>query len=275
MPEGPEIHREADIIRDAIASETCIYVYFYHEHLKPYEQDLPGKEILSVEAFGKGLVITFQKDYHLFSHNQLYGKWYIKPAGEYPSTNRELRVEIRTNNRSALLYSASEIEVHQNSDSLKEQSYLSKLGPDLLKDITVDEITKLCKEDRFRRKMFASLLLDQSFLSGVGNYLRTEILFHAGIHPSDKPKDFPDKVLLQFAKSALTITHRAYQTGGITLEENLVKKAQEKGEKRRTYRHYLFGRDGDPCRICGTEVQKLKKSGRRIYICPGCQQPAS
>lgn len=270
MPEGPEIHREADSIRDAIAMKNCLYAFFHHHHLKPFEKILPGKEVLSVEAFGKGLVIEFGGDHHMYSHNQLYGKWFIRPAGTYPKTNRQLRAEIRTNQQSALLYSASDIDV-LDSEALNNHPYLSKLGPDLLKEITAEEIAQRCRDDRFRRKMFASLLLDQSFLSGVGNYLRSEILFHAAIHPSQKPKELSDDKILEFAKSALTITHRSYQTGGFTLDEKRVREAKKSGEKRRSYRHYLFGREDKPCRICGTAIKKMKKSGRRMYICPKCQ----
>ncbi|WP_340102688.1 endonuclease VIII [Rhodohalobacter sp. 8-1] len=270
MPEGPEIHREADKISNAIADSHLRYIYYYHDHLKPFEKELAEKRVENVEAFGKGLVISFEDDFHMYSHNQLYGKWYIKPAGDYPKTNRQLRAELRTDQKSALLYSASEIDV-MDGESIKEHPYLSKLGPDLLKGVTVDDIVERSKSDDFRRKMFASLLLDQTFLSGVGNYLRTEILFDSKIDPSAKPKDLSDEQLIEFAKSALTITHRAYQTKGMTVADDILSEAKQNGEKRRQYRHYLFNRAGKPCRMCGTEVEKLEKSGRRIYVCRNCQ----
>ncbi|REL24289.1 endonuclease VIII [Rhodohalobacter sp. SW132] len=270
MPEGPEIHREADMIRNAIGGEECRYIFFYHEHLKPYEKKLSGSMIRSVEAFGKGLVIGFSIDLNMFSHNQLYGKWFIKSAGEYPNTNRKLRVELQTPQKSALLYSASEIEVLDN-ESIKMHTYLGGLGPDILKPISADEIVERCRMDAFKRRSFAALLLDQSFLSGIGNYLRTEILFDSGIDPSDSPGKLSDEQLEQFAKSAITISHRAYESGGITASDNWVQAAKKNGEKRRSYRHYLFNRDEESCRICGAEIVKLNKSGRRIYVCPECQ----
>lgn len=270
MPEGPEIHREADKISNAIADSQLRYIYYYHDHLKPFEKELADKRVEKVEAFGKGLVISIEEDYHMYSHNQLYGKWYIKPAGDYPKTNRQLRAELRTDQKSALLYSASEIDV-MDGESIKEHPYLSKLGPDLLKDVAVDQIVERSKSDQFRRKMFASLLLDQTFLSGVGNYLRTEILFDSKIAPTRKPNDLSDDQLTEFAKSAIIITNRAYDTGGITVKEEIISKAKMNGEKRRQYRHYLFNRAGKPCRTCGTKIEKIMKSGRRIYICRNCQ----
>lgn len=270
MPEGPEVHREADKIKDAIAGKDPIYVFFHHEHLKQFEKELTGMRVENVEAHGKGLVITFQNDSHIFSHNQLYGKWYIKPAGSYPDTNRQLRLEIRTDQKSALLYSASDIDV-LDGESLSEHPYLTKLGPDLLKSPGVEEVADRTVSKAFHRKSFASLLLDQSFLSGVGNYLRTEILFDSGIHPSLKPKDLSNKQVEEFSKSAIIITQRAYETGGVTVDEQLLHQLKRNGEKRRTYRHYLFARAGKACRICGSEIKKERMSGRRIYICESCQ----
>lgn len=270
MPEGPEVHREADKIRNAIGYQSPIYLYFYHEHLKPFENDLAGRQVENVEAYGKGLVISFEDDYHIYSHNQLYGKWYINKAGDYPKTNRQLRLEIRTDQKSALLYSASEIDV-MDSVSLHEHPYLSKLGPDLLKGVSADTIAERAVSEQFHRRSFASLLLDQGFLSGVGNYLRTEILFDAGVHPNKRPIDLSDDTIENFSKSALTITGRSYETGGITTPNELALKLKSEGKKRRDYRHFLFGREDQPCHVCGCPVQKKKMSGRRIYICDECQ----
>ena len=270
MPEGPEVHREADKIRNAIGNQSPIYLYFYHEHLKPFEGNLTGKQVKNVEAYGKGLVISFDDDHHIFSHNQLYGKWYIKPAGDYPKTNRELRLEIRTDRSSALLYSASDIDV-MDSESLHEHPYLRKLGPDLLKGVDPETIAERSLFDQFRRKSFASLLLDQGFLSGVGNYLRTEILFDAQIHPKMRPMDLSDETIENFSKSALTITGRSYVSGGLTTPDDLAKKLKTEGKKRSDFRHYLFGREDKQCHICGENILKTRMSGRRIYICDNCQ----
>lgn len=270
MPEGPEIHREADKIRNAIGGKTCSYVYFYHDHLKPFETELTGKEVLSVEARGKGMIIRLEGDNWFYSHNQLYGKWFIKPAGSYPNTNRQLRAEIQTDKKSALLYSASEIDV-MDGDSILDHPYLSSLGPDILGDLSADEILKRTVSNTFNGRSFAALLLDQHFLGGVGNYLRSEILFHAGIHPSRRPKDLADDELETFSKSVLTIAHRSYESGGITLDDKRVRKAREQGEKRNQYRHYVFAWGGKPCRSCGTDIEKISMSGRRLYLCKNCQ----
>ncbi len=271
MPEGPEIHLEADQIRKAIAGSTCRFIQFYHEHLKPFEKELSDTNVKSVEAYGKGLVISFEGDTHIFSHNQLYGKWYITTAGSYPKTSRSLRLEIQNDHKSALLYSASDIDV-MDGDSIKEHPYLSSIGPDVIRSEDIAPVLEQATSKTFRNRSFSALLLDQHFLAGVGNYLRSEILFHAGIHPSLKPSDLDDEKLSQFAQSALLISHRAYQNKGITNDDENVEAAKKEGLTRRHYRHFVFGRDEKPCYTCGNEIIKDRMGGRRIYICENCQK---
>lgn len=270
MPEGPEIHREADKIRTAICGKEIKYAYFYHDHLKNFEKDLVSLKVESVEAKGKAMLIGFEKDFRMFSHNQLYGKWFIKNAGEYPNTNRQLRAELQTNQKSALLYSASDIDI-MDTESLLEHPYLEKIGPDILSEITPQQIAARAKSEKFSGRSFAALLLDQQFLSGVGNYLRSEILFDACIHPDVRPKDLNDEKLLQLGQSAITISQRSYHTGGITLNDHILKNAKKNGEKRKKTRFYVFSRAGKLCRICENPIQKIQKSGRRLYICKQCQ----
>lgn len=270
MPEGPEIHREADAIKNAVYQSECRYVYFHHEHLKPFEEKLTGRTIRDVSAKGKAILIHFDNNLSMFSHNQLYGKWYIKNAGEYPKTNRELRVELRTDQKSALLYSASEIEV-LTYGALEDQPYLKNLGPDILDNLKPEDVFKRAASDKFNGRSLAALLLDQHFLSGVGNYLRSEILFHAGVDPSARPKDLDESELDALSKSVIQISQRAYITGGITADDETVRKAKKSGEKRKHYRHYVFSREGKPCRECRDKVKKIQKSGRRLYLCESCQ----
>ena len=270
MPEGPEIHREADAIRKAVSQSECRYVYFHHDHLKPFEAKLTGRVVNKVTASGKAILIHFDNDLTMYSHNQLYGKWYIKHAGKYPKTNRQLRVELRTDQKSALLYSASDIEV-LSDDAIKDQPYLKKLGPDILNGLAPEDVCKRATSDKFNGRSFAALLLDQHFLSGVGNYLRSEILFRAGVDPSSRPKDLDSSQLQAFGESVIQISQRAYLTGGTTANDETVREAKKAGEKRRHYRHFVFSREGKPCRECGSEVKKIQKSGRRLYLCESCQ----
>lgn len=272
MPEGPEIRRAADKIAAAIAGQEAGEVYFAFEQLKPYEDRLAGQRVSAVEARGKAILIHFANGYTIYSHNQLYGKWLIRPAYDYPQTKRQLRLAIHNPRKSALLYSASDIEVLR-AEELAVHPFLARLGPELLAEsTTVEQVVERFKKAQFHRRKFTTLLLDQGFLAGPGNYLRSEIMFAGRIHPSLRPADCTDQQLEQVAGAALELTRQSYHTGGVTNELALVEQLKEAGVSYHDYRFRVFNRSGEPCYVCGTPIVKDDIGGRRFYFCPTCQR---
>ncbi|MDP4770378.1 MAG: endonuclease VIII, partial [OM182 bacterium] len=106
MPEGPEIRRAADKIAKVLEGKTVNSIEFAFPHLKPFESDLRSREVTALETRGKALLTHFDNGLSIYSHNQLYGRWYIVKQGTLPKTNRSLRLALHTATHSALLYSA-------------------------------------------------------------------------------------------------------------------------------------------------------------------------
>ena len=189
MPEGPEIRRVATRIHKVLAGREAQKVVFTQPGVAGFGPKLSGQRVEWVSSRGKALLTRFDEGLTIYSHNQLYGRWYITRRDKPPRTNRTLRLGIYTETHSALLYSASEIEVH-TPESLLQQKYLARLGPDALDDRVVwQDVLRQLQDRRFSGRSLASLYLDQSFVAGIGNYLRTEILFNARVSPFDRPKD--------------------------------------------------------------------------------------
>lgn len=271
MPEGPEIRRAADKVANAIVGQPPIEVFFAFDHLKPYGEQLKGVPVLDVETHGKAMLTRFDNGLNIYSHNQLYGRWVIRDPYDYPETNRQLRLAIHNQDHSALLYSASDIEVLADDD-LAAHPFLSKIGPDLLHEsVTVEQVAERFVSDRFRRRKLAHLLLDQHFLAGTGNYLRSEIIHVAGTHPDKRPMDLDEATIQTLAEASVGLTRQSYETGGVTNDLELVKALKAEGKKFRTYRYRVFGRDGKQCYRCGAPIVKTEYGGRRLYLCRGCQ----
>jgi endonuclease VIII len=271
MPEGPEIRRAADRIAKAIVGRELVNVRFGLTRLEPYANELIGTRVESVRPRGKALLTLFDTGRVLYSHNQLYGRWYVVAAGNPPRTGRSLRVALETESKWALLYSASDIEL-LDADDVDAHPFIAKLGPDVLDEGTPPRvIAKRLASKRFERRSLGALLLDQSFVAGLGNYLRSEILFFAGLHPSLRPCDLCDEQRTSLARLIRSITKRAYTTGGVTEEPTFVAEAKADGEPRRTWRHAVFGRADAPCRRCGEPIERIEVGSRRLYLCPWCQ----
>ena len=272
MPEGPEIQRAADSLARILVGQRLNSVKVCVPALQGYESRWKGETVLSVTARGKALLTRFSNDDVLYSHNQLYGRWVTRRSDKEPSSNRSLRLAFFTEKGSAYLYSATDIEVLE-PESLCEQPYLAKLGPDVLdKNTTVRTVSARLRAKAFRNRQLASLLLDQGFLAGPGNYLRSEILFCAGIHPRSKPSQLSSEALTVLSRCTLELSQRAYKQAGVTVEAELWKRLKAGGLRKRDYRHYVFAREGKPCRLCREAViQRLNISSRSVFLCPRCQ----
>lgn len=275
MPEGPEIRRAADRVAAAVVQQPLQEVWFAFPHLQGQGAALGSSQVTAVETCGKAMLIHFDNGLSIYSHNQLYGKWVVRQAYRYPETRRQLRLAIHCDRKSALLYSASAIEVLDH-DSILAHPFLSRIGPDILSDqLRAEEIEARLQSPQFRRRRLTTLLLDQHFLAGLGNYLRSEILFVARVNPQYRPVDCTLTQLRALAAAALAVSKQSYQTGGITNDLALVEQLKSEGVCRRNYRHWVFNRAGQLCHICGTPIIKALTSGRRYYYCSQCQQPAT
>ncbi len=271
MPEGPEIRRAADAIADVLEGRTIDTVRFGLPRLRHQARKLRGQRVTSIETRGKALLTHFEHGWSIYSHNQLYGVWKVSPRGKLPKTNRSLRLALHTESHSALLYSASDISVWP-TEEIEEHPFLRRIGPDILSpDLGWGDIADRLADERFRRRSLAALYLDQAFIAGIGNYLRAEILFDAGLHPDLKPEQLTRGERGRLARSTLAISQRSYATGGITNKPRLAAALKRQGLPREKSRFSAFGRAGLPCYRCQGEIQRIESNSRRLYYCPTCQ----
>ena len=272
VPEGPEIRYAAKQLDRALAGRRASEVYFAFDHLKPFEDELRGRKVREVTSRGKAMLVRFTGAWTLYSHNQLYGRWSIVRAGRRPESGRQLRALVENSERAALLYSASEIAVLRDGE-LSSHPFLSKLGPDALDAGTrARGVAERFASPDFEGRRLCALLLDQGFLSGLGNYLRSEILFVAGLAPELRPKDLDEVAIERLAHATLTITRRSLRTRGITNDPEIVKTMKAAGSRRSDYRFFVFDREGEPCHTCGGAIVREEHASRRLYLCPRCQR---
>ena len=271
MPEGPEIRRAADLLAEALTGHVAEQVWFGLPPLEPHVAQLSGERVMSVETRGKAMLIRFENGMNIYSHNQLYGRWIITQAGEWPETGRQLRLAIHNRHYSALLYSASDIAVLDDA-GLAAHPFLRKLGPDpLTSELTASQIVDRLQLVRFYRRQLGGLLTDQSFIAGIGNYLRCEILFVAGLSPRTTVKMCSQGELKRLADAIVKLIRQSCKTGGITNDLQQAEEMMQAGAGFEQARFYLFRREGKPCYRCGTPIVKVKMNGQPTYLCPQCQ----
>ena len=271
MPEGPEIRREADALAHALAGRELTHVEYRIAALAARGRRLRGARVLRVYPRGKALLIEFDRGVTHYSHNQLYGQWRVLRPGRASEDTRAVRVVLGTADRIAILYSATEIELLA-TDALARHPYLAKLGPDVLAPATtVRAIAARIEDPRYARSSLAALLLDQRFIAGLGNYLRSEILHVARLPGTLRPGDLDHAQRDALARAIHTLPRQSYRTRGITNDLAFARAARAAGEAFEDYRFRVYDRAGLPCRTCGAPVARREAAGRGLFACPTCQ----
>ena len=272
MPEGPEIRRAADQIANVLKGKVVQSAELSHPSLSGAEKFIIGHKVEGVETRGKAMLTHFSSDKTMYSHNQLYGVWRVSVRGHVPKTKRALRIGLHTEEGSAFLYSATDISFWDRN-TVDQHPFLKRLGPDLLSEgISAELITERLLSKEFKNRRLSSLYLNQGFIAGIGNYLRSEILFFAGVDPKLKPRDLDLAEKQKLSRVTLEIGLRSYRTGGNTLPPRLLpESAKKKGRYFERDRFAVFARAGKSCRVCKTSIEKESLASRRIYWCPACQ----
>jgi len=271
MPEGPEIRRAADKIEAVLKDRAVEKIEFGLKPLRKFVKPLTGSSVTSLETRGKALLTHLDSGHTIYSHNQLYGVWRIVKRDRLPKTNRQLRLAIHTDQHSALLYSASDISVWKTKH-IEEHHFLKRIGPDILDSgLTWRAVAERLRSKAFSGRALNSVYLDQAFLAGLGNYLRSEILFIAGIDPARKARELSRGEVGKLARATLDISRRSYSLEGVTLPERQYKALRKNGVTYGKARFFVFGRASQLCRVCQTKVKRSTANSRRIYTCSTCQ----
>ena len=149
---------------------------------------------------------------------------------------------------------------------------LKKLGPDPFSaDYSVEYLVRKLKN---RQRSIKTALLDQELVAGVGNIYADEALFLSGIRPETLCADLTVEPIERLRTAIIQVLQTSIESGGTTFS-NFLNVQGVNGNYGGVA--WVYGRTGEPCRVCGTAIQRLKLAGRSSHFCPKCQhlqQPA-
>lgn len=141
------------------------------------------------------------------------------------------------------------------------------LGPDIYRQVDRQRFAELLKNRR--RAMIKPLLLNQRVLSGLGNIYTDESLFLCSIHPRRQAGSLSPEEIDSLYGAICQLLHKGIHCGGASIRD-----FRNAGNQEGSFQHCLevYGRQGKPCRRCGTPVARITVGGRGTYFCPGCQK---
>jgi formamidopyrimidine-DNA glycosylase len=122
---------------------------------------------------------------------------------------------------------------------------------------------------RGRKTPIKSALLNQKLLRGVGNIYADESLFRAGIRPRRRAASLAREQLRKLHKSVQEVLREAIALGGSSISDYVDAEGEEGFFQ---LQHRVYGREGEPCLVCKTPIQRVVLAGRSSHYCPKCQQ---
>jgi formamidopyrimidine-DNA glycosylase len=113
------------------------------------------------------------------------------------------------------------------------------------------------------------LLLNQQFLRGLGNIYADELLFRARLHPERRTEELSPAAWERVWTEMRHLLLEAIAMGGSSISD-YVNTAGQKGSFQREHR--VYAREGEPCVVCGSPIQKTVLLQRGTHYCPRCQR---
>jgi len=139
-----------------------------------------------------------------------------------------------------------------------------KLGPEPL-DLKPEDYVQIFKGSNRSLKVF---LLDQKRLAGVGNIYADEALFEAGLLPTRKVDQLKRAERMRLGETVMAVLQRGIDHEGATISWYR-KPDGNKGESQKHF--FVYGRGGEPCLRCGTEITRIVLGQRSTHYCRRCQ----
>lgn len=270
MPELPEVET---VVRGLRAKGICgkriarVSVHWRRSVREPCADDfvriLKGKAIQNIRRRGKFAVMDLSGGWTALIHLRMSGRLFLGPAAEI--TKHDHVILTLDDGRVLRFHDTRKFGrwiLTQNPDSI-----LGKLGPEPL-----DDIKDFHKQLHAKSRTLKPLLLDQTFIAGLGNIYVDEALWEARIHPLRKSDSLTKSESAALLNAIRKVLRKGIRNLGTSLghgQANFQLPGGESGRNREALN--VFRQTGLPCPRCGQPIERIKVGQRSTHICPRCQ----
>lgn len=282
MPELPEVETarrltEQYLVGRSISAIEVRLPKILRDSPLPTEDFLIGATLLAARRRAKVLTLDFSNDLSLMLHFKLAGQWAIflpdgsryvaghphpRPDGGYP--HKSTHATIIFDDGTVVQYS----DIRQfgwwrimETDAVDAALALFGYGPEAVGDL---DSSALANAMGRRGIAIKALLLDQSFIAGLGNIYVDEVLWRARIHPATPANGISLVKRKAIIREIPGVMAEGIRQGGAKIINSIAYPVDDFPA--------IHGRAGQPCLRCGTTIQKIRVAQRGTYICPKCQK---
>ncbi len=282
VPELPEVESARRLSEQYLVGSTVEHIEVRLPKLLrdspiPSIEVLAGATLTGARRRAKIMVMEFSNGLAMLVHFKLAGQWAIflpdgqrfyaghpipKPDGEYP--HKSTHATFWFSNGAVVQFSdIRQFGWWRIMDLADVDSSLEAFGfgPEATGDL---DAVALADAMRRRGIPIKTLLLDQSFIAGLGNIYVDETLWRARVHPATPARSLSTVKRRAIIREIPDVMAEGIRQGGAKIIHNIAYPANGFPS--------VHAREGEPCMRCGTTIQKTRVGGRGTYFCPRCQR---
>lgn len=271
MPELPEVETVVRALYHPLIGRTFVDLECYWpnqivipDDVEQLRARISGRTVTDVSRRAKYIVITLDGGETLIVHLKMTGHLALVPHNEpvHQHVRQRFLLTDGTDLRFRDARKFGRIYLVQNP-----QKILGKLGPEPLEpDFTVAVLKSRLDG---KKRVLKPLLLDQTFVAGLGNIYADEALFDAQIMPTRHSHTVTDNEIVRLHTAIQKVLQLGIAREGASIS-NYVKPDGTKGAMQEAV--MVFRRTGHPCYTCGNAVQRMVLGGRSTHFCATCQK---
>lgn len=263
MPELPEVETVVRSIAPLVGRRIVTAEFRAARVLRGGDPErmaarLAGRRIGAIRRYGKFILVSLSGGGYLLLHLGMTGRLL---RGGVPGKHTHA---IFTLDRGVLQFDDSRqfgaIELHEDFPAR-----VARLGPEPLEIAPED----FARDLRHHRTNVKALLLNQTFVRGVGNIYADEALFRAGIHPMASTARLRRDRALRLHQALTEVLTEAIAAGGSSISDYV------DAEGRQGFfqiSHRVYQRTSEPCVNCGAAIRRVLVAQRSSHFCPRCQK---
>jgi formamidopyrimidine-DNA glycosylase len=272
MPELPEVETIARSLRPLIQGKVVDGVDLVFRPLLRAKSarvlaGIAGRKVGGIRRRGKMLLVAFEAGPALVFHLKMTGQFLWVDRVEPRDKHTRLVLSFRGEERELRFRDVRKFGflICHEGPALDSCPEVAALGPEPLEIGLPEFAARLAK----RSGRIKPLLLNQTFIAGIGNIYADELLFEAGIHPRSEASALSKNDVRKIWEAMRSILSKAIAAKGTTLRDYTDAEGRI-GEFQ--LEHKVYGREGEGCVGCGTVVRRIVLGGRSTFFCPRCQK---
>jgi formamidopyrimidine-DNA glycosylase len=270
MPELPEVETTINDLKPFVLGKRIENVdvlwkgTISEPSVEQFRQGLRGRKIVDITRRGKHLIFELDNNTYWIVHMRMTGSLLLKRADEEPGNS--VRVVIYLNDQTAIHF--RDMRRFGKMWLVKDKdSVVGKLGPEPLDPHFTPELLEQLLHGR--KVAIKGLLLDQTFIAGIGNMYADEALYDARIHPLRLAGSLTRKEISRLHASIQKVLKQGILNKGASTE-TYIRPEGIKGEAHLKFQ--VAHRKGKECPVCGGPIERITVHQRGTFFCPYCQK---